>query len=363
LPSENPNLQSAIYNLQSRIGAGSAPGKVILCGEHAVVYGQPAIAVPVSGVQASVTVRANLDARYSSAGLQVVSHNLDGFDPAERQRIQQRLWAVAERVKELIEGVSQGVINHAPTEDPDVGAQFIAPCLPNDLLITIDSTIPIERGLGSGAAIGVAMIRAFADYLGLNLTDDEVSAMAYETEKLHHGTPSGIDNTVVAYNQPVYFERGQTIEVLHVGASLHLLVADSGPRGSTADIVGGVRQRHNANPVGYDTVFKQIGDISRQARTAVEQGDVRWLGELFDRNQQLLEAIEVSSPALKRLCAAARNAGALGAKLSGAGRGGNMIALVMPEAKAAVRDTLLAAGVVAVIETTVEPTTSSQGVK
>ncbi len=351
----NANLQSKIQSPKSKIGNGSAPGKVILCGEHAVVYGQPALAVPVSGVQANVTVQANLDARCSTAGLRVVSHNLEGFGSVERQRIQQRLWAVADRVKSLIDAGGQGRINPTPT-DAIIRVGFIPPMLPNDLLITIDSTIPIERGLGSGAAIGVAMIRAFADYLGLNLTDAEVSAMAYETEKLHHGTPSGIDNTVVAYNQPVYFVRGQAIELLHVGAALHLLVADSGTRGSTADIVGGVRQRRDADPDIYDVLFTQIGDISREARAAVERGDIVRLGELFNGNQQLLEAIEVSSPALERLCVVARAAGARGAKLSGAGRGGNMIALVTPETSATVQEALLTAGAVAVIETTIEET-------
>ncbi len=343
----NDSPLSKIQNPKSKIGEGSAPGKVILCGEHAVVYGQPALAAPVSGVQANVTAQAHLDARCSSAGLQVVSRNLEGFDPAERQRIQQRLWAVADRVKAMLTPPT-------PTLPYNEGEGIE---MPNDMLITIDSTIPIERGLGSGAAIGVAMIRACATYLGLDLSDADVSAMAYETEKLHHGTPSGIDNTVVAYNQPVYFVRGQAIELLRVGAPLHLLVADSGTRGSTANIVSGVRQRRDTDPSAYDALFGQIGDISRKARAVVKSGDVKRLGELFDNNQRLLEQIGVSSPALERLCTAARAAGALGAKLSGAGLGGNMIALITPHTKAAVRAALLAAGAVAVIETVIEETT------
>jgi mevalonate kinase len=348
LPSGNP--LSKIQNLKSKIGRGVAPGKVILCGEHAVVYGQPALAVPVNGVSAGVQLEFN-----PATGLQVRSLNLDDLPAPERQRVNLRLQAVAERVRDLIAQVvaEQGGINHTPTDGG--AAQRIAPAWSGDLLITIDSSIPIERGLGSGAAIGVAMIRALADYLGLSLSNEQVSAMAYETEKLHHGTPSGIDNAVVAYQQPIYFIRQQPIELLRVGAPLQLLIGDSGTRGSTGAIVGGVRERRNADPLRYDKLLGQIGDISREAKSAVERGDIAELGQLFDRNGELLGQIEVSSPALERLCAAARQGGALGAKLSGAGRGGNMIALVTPATKDAVQQALLAAGAVNVIETMVAP--------
>ncbi len=330
------NRQSKIPNLKSKIGSGSAPGKVILCGEHAVVYGQPALAVPVNGVQARVTVQTS-----EQPGLTVHSLNLDRLPVDEQGRINERLHAVAARVADLI-----GILCVSDQQPEPNGG----------LLITLDSNIPIERGLGSGAAIGVAMIRAFAAYFALDLSDAQVSAMAYETEKLHHGTPSGIDNTVVAYNQPVYFVREQPIELLQVRSPLHLLIADSGTRGSTADIVAGVRQRREADPSRYDALFDQIGAVARMAKGAIEVGDISNLGLLFNHNQQLLEQIGVSSPALQRLCAATVGAGAWGAKLSGAGQGGNMIALVTPPTEAAVGEALRAAGAVNVIATTVAPT-------
>lgn len=334
-------------NPPSKIGRGSAPGKVILCGEHAVVYGQPAIAAPVNRVQANVTVRAG----ESGSGLQVVSRNLQGFSIAERQRIQQRLWAVAATVQEMLGG-----LHHWPPLG-DVMADWqplqVMPKMPTNLLIEIDSSVPVERGLGSGAAIGVAMMRAFADFLGLQLTTEQISAMAFETEKLHHGTPSGIDNTVVAYNQPVWFVRGHGVERLRVGADLRLLIADSGTRGSTATVVGDLRQRHDAAPATYDPLLQTIGDIAVSCRGAIEAGDVGKVGGLFDRNHVLLQRLDLSNDSLDRLVAAAKAAGALGAKLSGAGRGGNMIALITPEREAAVRDALLAAGANAVIGTVV----------
>lgn len=329
--------QPTSTRLETKTGRGTAPGKVILCGEHAVVYGQPAIAAPVNLVQASVTVRPGVQGK----GLVVVSHNLDGFSAADRQRIAERLAHVAANVAELL------------PSSPLVGKDTRESA---DLLIEIDSSVPVERGLGSGAAIGVAMIRAFASYFGLQLTTEQVSALAFETEKLHHGTPSGIDNTVVAYNQPVYFVRGQGVALLKVGAPLHLLIGDSGSRGSTATVVGDLRQRHAAAPTHYDPILQQVGDIARQCRAALEAGDVSAVGCLFDRNHSLLQELDLSNGNLDRLVAAARQAGALGAKLSGAGRGGNMIALVQPERAATVHDALVAAGAVAVIGTVVEAT-------
>ncbi len=323
--------------LKVKIGLGTAPGKVILCGEHAVVYGQPAIAAPVNLVQASVTVRPGVPGK----GLVVVSHNLGGFSAADRQRIAERLAHVAANVAELL--LSTPLAGESARQSAD-------------LLIEIDSSVPVERGLGSGAAIGVAMIRAFAAYFGLQLTTGQVSALAFETEKLHHGTPSGIDNTVVAYNRPVYFVRGQGVALLKVGAPLHLLIADSGSRGSTATVVGDLRQRHEAAPTHYDPLLRQIGDIARQCRAALEAGDVSAVGRLFDHNHALLQELDLSNGNLDRLVAAARQAGALGAKLSGAGRGGNMIALVQPEQATAVHDALVAAGAVVVIGTVVEAT-------
>ncbi len=184
------------------------------------------------------------------------------------------------------------------------------------------------------------------------MTDEEVNAFTYEIEKLHHGTPSGIDNTVVTYAKPVYFVKGQPIEMFTVGEPFTIVIADTGIPAPTKESVGDVRKLWEADKMKWETVFDRIGEIARNARTSVERGKLAlrkvegWemLGELMNENHSLLQKLTVSSPELDKLVETARNAGALGAKLSGGGRGGNMIALVEPEKAEAVSLALKKAG-------------------
>ena len=178
------------------------------------------------------------------------------------------------------------------------------------------------------------------------------SALSYEVEKIHHGTPSGIDNTVIAYEQPVYFVKGTPPQVFTIGATFHLLIADSGIPSSTREAVAGVRRRWEAAPETYNELFDRIAALVDAARTAVAGGDVRALGPLLDENHSLLCEMGVSLPELDRLVDAARAAGALGAKLTGGGAGGNIIALVPPERAGAVLAALEAASAARVWQTT-----------
>jgi mevalonate kinase len=150
----------------------------------------------------------------------------------------------------------------------------------------------------------------------------------YEVERIHHGTPSGIDNTVVAYEQVVYFVREHPITRLSVGEPFTLVVADTGKPSPTGEIVGRVRRAWKRERAHYDALFDQIGDTAKDARDAIETGAISDLGPLMDSNHELLIELGVSSPVLDELVETARLAGAIGAKLSGAGQGGNMIALV-----------------------------------
>jgi mevalonate kinase len=199
------------------------------------------------------------------------------------------------------------------------------------LEIKISSTIPVASGLGSGAAVTVALTRALAAHLNSSLTDEEVNAFAYEIEKLHHGTPSGIDNTIVTYARPVYFVKGQPIETFKVGQRFTIVIGDTGISAPTKESVGDVRRLWMNDKSRWEMVFDKIGEISFMARRAIEAGKPELLGELMDDNHALLQQLTVSSPELDQLVETARNAGALGAKLSGGGRGGNMIALVESE--------------------------------
>jgi len=309
-----------------------APGKVILFGEHAVVYGRPAIAVPVTQVRACAAVEDG------PPGQGMVVHAVDlnlhhrVGEPSSAQSLASPLEATVRNVLQWlgIEGIP-------------------------DLIVTVSSTVPMASGMGSGAAVAAAIVRALAQHLGQVLAPQEVSELVYQTEVIHHGTPSGIDNTVIAFEQPVYFIKGKPIEMLHVGRPLWLAIGDTGIRGPTKDVVSDVRRAWQAEPQKYEALFDRIGAVTMQAKEAIEQGRVRALGRLMDENQELLQAIGVSSPELEKLIHAARAAGAMGAKLCGAGRGGNMIALVARGGAPAVADAIRQAGAVGVIVTEVEP--------
>jgi mevalonate kinase len=320
--------QSQIHPIKATV-----PGKVILFGEHAVVYGRPAIAVPVT----DVTAQAAVSPGEPGSGVWIFAADLpgpDGSPGGHRYRLRDApaddpLRASAELA---VDAFRQG----GPTGEPD-------------LLISITSTIPLARGLGSGAAVATAMIRAVAYYFGQDPQPGQISHLVYEVEKLHHGTPSGIDNTVVAYKQPVFFVRGQGMTRLSLGVPLNLIIADTGVVSSTRQVVGDVRRRWGAETERYEGLFDEIGAIARLAKSAIERGDAEAVGRLMDENHELLMTLGVSSPELDTLVKAARAAGALGAKMSGAGWGGNMLALVEPDLAPAIASALNNAGAVSTI--------------
>lgn len=304
----------------------SAPGKIILFGEHAVVYGRPALAVPVTQAHADVEIldsdatgiwihapginlRAELNALPSDHPIASVIHNFLFLSRAGR-------------------GGGEGKF-------------------PN-LQINITSTIPVASGLGSGAAVTVALLRALSSYLKYPMTEEEINAFAYEIEKIHHGTPSGIDNTVVTYAQPVYFVKakgeGNMIETFKVGAPFTVVIGDTGIAAPTKESVADVRKLWEADQAKWERVFDQVGALAENARENIESGNWKVLGELMNRNHALLQEMTVSSLELDSLVEAARKAGAAGAKLSGGGRGGNMIALAEPEKADDISSALISAG-------------------
>ena len=303
----------------------SAPGKIILFGEHAVVYGRPALAVPVTQVHADVEITDSLRAG---------------------------IWIDAPDIRLHAE------LNTLPSDDPIASVihnfLFLSGVSPfPSLAIKITSTIPFASGLGSGTAVTVALVRALSAHLEKQMTDKEVNAFAYEIEKLHHGTPSGIDNTVVTYVRPVYFIKGQPIETFTVGQPFTIVIGDTGISAPTKESVGDVRRLWLEDKVRWETLFDQVAEISFTARRVIEEGWVNMLADLMNENHVILQSMTVSSPELDRLVAAARQAGATGAKLSGGGRGGNMIALVQKEKASVVADALMSAGAKRTLITTV----------
>jgi len=309
--------------------SGRAPGKSILFGEHAVVYGRPALAVPVNQVQARVSVFA------------------DPLGPAGRILIDAPEIGLQSELSALPETNPLRLLVTACLVEMGI------PRLPA-VKIRINSSIPVAAGLGSGAAVSVAALRALSSFLGHPLADERVNDLAFQVEKAYHGTPSGIDNTVITYGRPLFFERGQPYELLRVARPFTLVIADSGISSPTSAAVGGLRARWQADPARYEAIFDQAGALARLARQVIEDGIPQQLGPLIDQNQALLCEMDVSCPELDNLVAAARAAGAWGAKLSGAGKGGNMIALAPPEGAVEIAEALRAAGAVRTIITKVE---------
>lgn len=297
----------------------TAPGKIILFGEHAVVYGRPAIAIPVMQVRAKATV--TFDPR-SAAGKVMLRAPDIGLETALSDLPADHPLAVV-----VWKAASAMNLSHIPA-----------------CTIQVSSNIPIAGGMGSGAAVSVAILRAFSTSVGHPLSDEQVSSLAYEVEVIHHGTPSGIDNTVITYARPVYYEKGKTIEALNVKLPFSLVIGDTGIHSPTAGVVGDVRLAWEKAREPFEALFDAIGAIAASAREAIEAGSINHLGQLINENHAKLQLMGVSSPELDSLVEVARSAGALGAKLSGAGRGGNMIALVTPENAEVVAGALTKAG-------------------
>lgn len=313
--------------------SASAPGKAILLGEHAVVYGKPALAIPVSQLRVDVSI--------------------ESFRcPANEIWIDSPVIRLYKNVKDL------------PMDNPlrmavDLTIEECKNRQFPGLMIRINSALPIGGGMGSGAAVSCALIRALSGYLdGSSLPLETINRLAFEVEKIHHGNPSGVDNTVITYEQPIYFRRGTRMEKVSVKEPIHLVIADTGINSATSSMVGGVRKRYEQNKEGYQRIFDSIETLVNNARKAIESGDIGLLAEMMNENHQLLQSLEVSSFSLDRLVKTARSSGALAAKLIGAGGGGNMIALCVADTTRQVSQALNSVGAVRVFSFTLAGDTS-----
>lgn len=303
----------------------SAPAKIILTGEHAVVYGQPAIALPVSSLRARVEIEPSKD------GFRLLVHDL-----------RQTVHYVQHTTKDALVSPLQRVIS--------LTLDAVNRPLP-EVTMHLRSDIPIASGLGSGAAIATAVSRGIAAAVGVTLDSDSLNQIVFEAEKFHHGTPSGVDNTVIVYERPVYFIRGKPIENIKIAVPFYLVIADTGQPSPTRLSVADVRELVNNEPDHYGTVVERIGSITVAARALIERGDLIGLGKALNQNHIYLRDLTVSSEELDYLVEAALEAGALGAKLSGGGRGGNMIALTTHEHAVEIAEKLQTAGATRVIIT------------
>jgi mevalonate kinase len=279
---------------------GLAHSKLILIGEHAVVHGQPAIAIPFP----LVGVESEID--YVPGAVKMDSAFYHGpLDSAP-------------------EALS-GIVNCAKAALKQLG-------LPRkDLLIRIKSSIPPGKGLGSSASVAIAVVRSLFAYADEPYTEEELLELANISETYAHGAPSGLDTLTITSVSPVWYEKGREFCFIEPKQDFHFIVADSGRIGDTRSAVESVAELLKSAPKRIQASLDRIGEITHQARRALEKASKHLLGKTMNEAQKELEALGVSDAVLNRLIYIARREGALGAKLTGGGNGGCIIALARNE--------------------------------
>jgi hydroxymethylglutaryl-CoA reductase len=292
--------------------SAQAAGKVILLGEHAVVYGKHALALPISGA-----VSAAVEPNPSGTTILIPEWDVDMAVTADNES-----------------GISAAIMlimRELKIDDPHS--------------IRMHTLLPRAMGLGSSAALAVAIVRAFDAERNLGLGDDAVNAIAFKCEELAHGTPSGIDNTIATFDRPMLFQKGAELEVdtLQLQEVPPIVIACSHTSGLTVEQVAGVRKRFDGNTTHYESIFEEIDSLSREGAQALAAADYDRLGGFMNICHGLLSAIEVSTAELESMVSLARESGAVGAKLTGSGGGGSIVALC-PGKVAEVRAAFAASG-------------------
>jgi len=268
----------------------SAPGKTILFGEHAVVYGFPALVCAVN----SRLITTLEPAEKSWLTVPAVERNDSLDNPLEIYQFYKKGMELAE----------------------------IGP-----VRISVEAQFPISAGMGSSAAMACSFFQAASDLAGQKLSAEQIRQKAHEMEKVVHGSPSGVDTSISAYGGFIEFTKGQPPKPIKTDIDLPLIIGYTGKRGRTKETVAHVRDLLAQDEAGTNAIFEEIGKIVNQAKDHILKSEIEPLGPLMDRNHELLKKLGVSSPELDNLIKVAKDAGALGAKLTGGGGGGCMIAL------------------------------------
>lgn len=281
------------------MGEGHGFGKVILFGEHFVVHRIPGIA---SAIGAMTTARVE---KAEGEGIKIEDNR-----PATPGYIQSKL-----------EQQRMSLDNMMNAAGFDAGKTPIK--------ITLGGDLFVASGIGASAASCTAIARALSDEFGLGFSDERINEIAYEGEKAYAGNPSGIDNTAATFGGLIWFKKGDpnVIERVKLREPVEIVMGNTGINADTERAVAGVAERKEQDPEKYNKLFNQAGELALEARKALEGFDLQRVGELMNDNHRLLQGIEVSCEELDMLVDLARKNGAIGAKMTGGGLGGNMVAL------------------------------------
>jgi mevalonate kinase len=282
------------------MGEGFGFGKVILFNEHFVVYGLPAIASAIAS-KTSALVKTQ---KGSGVELQDDRPETPGYK--------------AEKFAEQKESLDKML----KFMQVDTGR--------NHFKITLAGDLIAASGVGASAASCAAIARAFSDELGLHFSDERINEIAYEGEKGYHGTPSGIDNTAATYGGLIWFKReanSQRMERMKLRKPVEIVMGNTGITADTKSVVGGVKERREKEPEKYGRLFNEAAQLAEDAREQLESFNLGRIGAMMNRNHELLQQIGVSCNELDMLVNLSRDNGALGAKMTGTGRGGYMLAL------------------------------------
>jgi mevalonate kinase len=294
----------------------TACGKVILLGEHAVVYGVPALC-------GALESGASVSAVPGDGRLRVPAWSVVTASAAEL------LSSDAAAVESACAALSLSAAYHAMLASLSAARPLEARHFAHDFVASF--AIPTGAGLGSSAALAVALLRCIDQTLSLHLGESQIDAAAFAAEKVFHGQPSGLDHTVAQHGGFGLFRRGQGLMPL-VGLpdssrELRLLIGHTGRARDTKGRVARVAELYQAAPQAIGARFSSIASLVQQATSALQRGDLESLGDAMNRNQTELESLEVSCSEIEQMCGLARQAGALGAKLTGGGGGGCVVAL------------------------------------
>lgn len=278
------------------IGIGRAYGKVILIGEHSVVYGEPAISIPFLPAKTEVVVRESLGE---------VKIDCD-FYKGTLKNSKEDLYGVRTIVEKIVYDLKKELINFN---------------------IQINTTIPVERGMGSSAAVAVAVTKGLYDFFDIKLPLEDLIKYTDISEKIIHGNSSGLDAATIIGEKSLYYIKGEKFMPFKFNLDSYLIVADSGEIGNTKKAVEGVRNLLNRDYINTKKIIKDLGKLSKDAKYFMENNKSVELGEVMLKSQKKLYSLNVSNEKLDSLVSRAMKEGAFGAKLTGGGQGGSMIAL------------------------------------